>query len=177
MRITAGRLKGRVFGDMHSSKAHPMSDRIRNALFNSLGDLAGLNVLDAFGGSGALAFEALSRGAHHAVICESNRKVLELIENNIKKLELTRQTTLIRKNVYTYLKETSEKFDVLLLDPPFDEFHQQNLEAFNEVARPGAVMLLSLPSSALTPLNIKWDLLKYNKYGNASLAFYEVKRA
>ena len=63
MRIIAGTLKGQQFQTPHSHKTHPMGDKIRGALFNVLGDIEGLSFLDAFSGSGALAFEAASRGA------------------------------------------------------------------------------------------------------------------
>ncbi|MCA9330109.1 RsmD family RNA methyltransferase, partial [Candidatus Saccharibacteria bacterium] len=63
MRIISGKLGSRQFIAPKGFATHPMGDRVRTALFNTLGDIVGLTVLDAFGGSGAISFEAISRGA------------------------------------------------------------------------------------------------------------------
>ena len=67
MRIIAGYLGGRQFNSPRSNRTHPMSDKARGGLFNALGDISGLTVLDAFAGSGALSFEAISRGAESVI--------------------------------------------------------------------------------------------------------------
>ena len=72
MRIISGVLGGRVFKAPNGNKTHPMSEKIRGAMFNSLGDISGLTVLDAFSGSGAVAIEAFSRGAEHVVAVDSS---------------------------------------------------------------------------------------------------------
>jgi len=67
VRIIAGYLSGRQFNSPRSNRTHPMSDKARGGLFNSLGDISGLSLLDAFAGSGALSFEAISRGTASSV--------------------------------------------------------------------------------------------------------------
>jgi 16S rRNA (guanine966-N2)-methyltransferase len=83
MRIIAGRLGGRHFASPQGRRTHPMSDKMRGALFNALGDIDGLSVLDAFAGSGALAFEAVSRGAGHAVAIDVDKSAQRAIAENI----------------------------------------------------------------------------------------------
>lgn len=173
MRITAGRLKGLEFYDMHGARAHPMSDRIKNALFNTLGDIVGLSALDAFGGSGALAFEAISRGADSATICEIDKKASKYITDSIIKLELKSQVSLVNRSVYSFINETSKKYDIVLVDPPFDEFDRLNTDLFTKIMNRGAVMVISLPSERLVPDVKALTLVKQTRYGNASLAFYK----
>ena len=86
MRIISGTLKGHTFDSPKGFQTHPMGDKIRTALFNTLGDIKGLTVLDAFSGSGALSFEALSRGAESAVALELDKEAYKVIRANAEKL-------------------------------------------------------------------------------------------
>src|SRR5437763_9364629 len=88
MRIIAGSLKGRIFRDPPGHHSHPMSDKARGALFNALGDIEGLTFLDAMAGSGALVFEAISRGAKSAVAVEQNRAPYKFIKQSAKELDI-----------------------------------------------------------------------------------------
>ncbi|MEI6237412.1 MAG: RsmD family RNA methyltransferase [Candidatus Saccharibacteria bacterium] len=88
MRIVAGNLRGHHFDSPKNAKTHPMSDKMRGALFNMLGDIEGLTVFDAFGGSGALSFEAISRGAKSAIITEVDKYAWAVIKQNSDKLKL-----------------------------------------------------------------------------------------
>src|ERR1700756_1715958 len=103
MRIIAGRLGGRRFASPRGHRTHPMSDKMRGALFNSLGELAGLSVLDAFAGSGALAFEAVSRGAKGAVAIDLDRSAQQAIAANITALGLQDQVKLVRASAGAWL--------------------------------------------------------------------------
>jgi 16S rRNA (guanine966-N2)-methyltransferase len=73
LRVIAGELGGRFFDSPDSDATHPMSERMRGSLFNILGDIKGKTILDAFAGSGALSFEAVSRGAVHALTLEKDK--------------------------------------------------------------------------------------------------------
>ena len=99
MRIIAGELKGRSFDSPRGRRTHPMSDKIRGALFNALGDLSGLTILDAFAGSGALSFEAISRGARSALAIELDKQAFQAISQNIDQLALDEKVQVLRKNV------------------------------------------------------------------------------
>ena len=86
MRIIAGELRGRQFNSPKGHRTHPMGDRVRTALFNTLGDISDLTILDAFAGSGALTFEAISRGAKSAVTLEIDYDAYEVIQQNAEDL-------------------------------------------------------------------------------------------
>src|SRR4051812_43097697 len=96
MRIIAGTMGGRTFSSPHGHRTHPMSDKMRGALFNTLGDIGGLTILDAFAGSGALSFEAVSRGARHATAIDSDRSAQQTITENIRSLSLNKHVKLIK---------------------------------------------------------------------------------
>src|SRR3954471_4420017 len=99
MRIIAGNLKGREFKSPHGHRTHPMSDKMRGALFNVLGDIEGLTFLDAYAGSGALAFEAISRGAKDVVAVDKESAAQKTMSANVKDLKLDKKVKLVKANV------------------------------------------------------------------------------
>src|SRR3954451_4433743 len=119
MRIIAGHLKGRLIQTPHGHKTHPMSDKMRGALFNVLGDIEGLTFLDAFAGSGALVFEAASRGAKSVTAIDRDTSAHKVLEQNAKDLGL-KSVKVVRANTGGWSIHNAEKsFDILLLDPPY----------------------------------------------------------
>ena len=88
MRIVSGQLKGQQFQSPHGHRTHPMAEKVRGALFNILGDIEGLTFLDAFAGSGALAFEAASRAAASVTAIDKDSSAHQIIEHNLKDLHL-----------------------------------------------------------------------------------------
>jgi len=129
MRIISGTFKSRKLLAPKGDTTRPTSDRARESLFNvlqNLIDFDGMQVLDLFAGSGAFAFEALSRGATHATFIEQNRKVIETIKENAKALEVLSQVEIIQKDVYSWLTDTKPetripKPDLIFADPPYDD--------------------------------------------------------
>lgn len=172
LRIIAGNLGGRQFDSPPGHRAHPMSDRIKNALFNTLGDLSGLSVLDAFGGSGALAFESISRGADHALICEVEPKIAASIESIIESLDIASQTKLSKRSVYNWVQHHDEQFDIVIADPPYGDFAEQRLENLLPALKPGGLMVISYPSNIEAPRLSEVEIILQKSYGNAALAFY-----
>src|ERR1039458_7477259 len=96
MRVIAGFLGGRNFDSPGGHRTHPMSDKVRGAIFGVLGDIKGLTVLDAFAGSGALAIEAISRGAKRAVAIEVDKGAHTVITENIKALGIEDRIKAVR---------------------------------------------------------------------------------
>jgi 16S rRNA (guanine966-N2)-methyltransferase len=174
MRIIAGRLGSRHFDAPKGLATHPMGDRVRTALFNTLGDISGLTVLDAFSGSGALSFEALSRGAKHATILEIDRDAYKIIANNIEKLGLTDRTTLFHINARSWsYRNNTERFDLVFCDPPYNQLQETVIEKLAKHTREGGIMVLSLPPHGDIRLtNDKFELLSQKSYGDATLAFF-----
>ena len=123
MRVVAGSLGGRKLKSPSSSVTRPTSDRVRESLFALLGPVDGLDVLDLFAGSGALAIEALSRGAASAVLVERDRGAAKVITANLEALNLLEpQARLIQGSAQKALEQAAkaaETYDLLFLDPPY----------------------------------------------------------
>ncbi|MDB5394268.1 MAG: rsmD [Rhodospirillales bacterium] len=122
MRIVAGNHRGRRLEAPTDERIRPTSDRIRESLFNilhhRLEGFTGKRVLDGFAGTGALGFEALSRGAVSALFVDNNRDALALCRRNAASLGLTAQAD-FRLADLTHLPQSASAFDLILLDPPY----------------------------------------------------------
>ncbi len=172
MRIIAGSLGGRTFVSPRGHRTHPMSDKIRGALFNALGELQGLTVLDAFAGSGALSFEAVSRGAERVVAIDSDKAAQRAIDENIIALKLKSQVKLVKASASAWLSTTNEFFDLVLCDPPYDDVSVTLLIKLAERVKTGGLLVLSLPPTAALELPAWYDLVSTKDYGDAQLVFY-----
>jgi 16S rRNA (guanine966-N2)-methyltransferase len=176
MRIIAGELKGRIFHDPPGHHSHPMSDKIRGALFNTLGDIEGLSILDAFGGSGAVAFEAVSRGAKSAVIIEQKRAPYGAIGRSIKELGVSKQIKAINADASSWSAHNkTSKFDIVVLDPPFGRPQFALLDKLVLHAKGGGVVVVSWPGHELPPAFDECKIISAKKYGDAQLVFYRKK--
>ena len=126
MRITGGEVKGRRLESPKGMAIRPTSDRVREALFNIIGqDLFGLNVLDLFAGTGSLGIEALSRGASHAVFVDKSQKSINLIKKNLELCGYQDSGIVKRLNLKYGIPRNhrllKDAFDLIFLDPPYYE--------------------------------------------------------
>ena len=174
MRIVAGTLGGRQFESPKGHKTHPMGDRVRTALFNTLGDISGLTMLDAFAGSGALTFEAISRGVSHATTLEIDWDAFEVIGANAEKLGITDQMDLQHINARSWsYRNNTERFDLVFCDPPYKHIQETVLEKLAKHAKIGGLLIFSLPPHGDIRLPTeKYELVTTKTYGDAMLAFY-----
>jgi len=174
MRIISGQLGGRIFESPHGHRTHPMSDKVRGALFNTLGDLGGLDILDPFGGSGAISFEAVSRGAKSAVVIDSDRRAQQTIASNIKKLELSEKIRLVKSNAGAWSRTNqAKKFNIVIADPPYDDTQEKLLEELVHHTAIGGLFVLSWPADKNFPLFSSLNEISRKQYGDAQLVFYK----
>ena len=127
MRIVGGEYRGRAIQAPEGTATRPTTDRVREALFSSLysltGGFEGLQVLDAFAGSGALGIEAVSRGAARAVFCESDKKACGVIRKNLSVCGIDADRGyLLQGDAFksvARLRQMGYAFDIVFLDPPY----------------------------------------------------------
>lgn len=173
MRIITGKLKGRKFDAPPGHRTHPMGDKVRGALFSMLGDISGLTVFDPYAGTGALSFEALSRGAKHATLVEIEKTAQQIILENIKALGLENQTTFIPGNCTRWsLRYPDEKFDLLLCDPPYDRVLIGTIEKLGKHVILNGLLVLSWPRHVEVTDLRGFEQIKSTVYANARLIFY-----
>jgi 16S rRNA (guanine966-N2)-methyltransferase len=173
VRVIAGALAGRQLKTPGSFKTHPMSEKIKGALFNMLGDIDTLSVFDAYGGSGAVAIEAISRGAACAVVCDIDKQAFRAITDNIASLKVGNSINAHMANCVSWLKNNqSSVFDIVIADPPYNDVKPNELAQLIAACRPGGLVVLSLPSSQEVPAFHNTECIKTKNYGDAQLCFY-----
>lgn len=173
MRIIAGSLGGRQFKAPKGNRTHPMSDKVRGALFNSLGSLSGQTIFDPYAGSGALSFEALSRGAATAVAVDIDKKACSTIKENIDTLHLTQACKAVRANVSSWSDNNpAHTFDIVIADPPYDKLQPTLLQKLTRHVTPGGTFVLSWPGKQEAVELEGMRLTNQKKYGDAQLLFY-----
>jgi 16S rRNA (guanine966-N2)-methyltransferase len=119
-RVVAGRLGGRRLAVPRGGATRPTSDRVREALFSTLGDrVAGASVLDLYAGTGALGIEALSRGAASATFVERDRRVAAVLRRNLADLGLDAEVHLAPVSRWVDALAPGRGFDLVLCDPPY----------------------------------------------------------
>lgn len=173
MRIITGTLKGRTFISPHGHKTHPMGDRIRSALFNMLGDITGLTVFDPYAGTGALSFEAISRGARSSFAIELDKSAHNIINENIDNLGLGERLSLIQGNCIGWSKRNPDKqFDIVFCDPPYDAVLIRDIAQLGTHVKPGGMLVLSWPAHLEVDELDGFTALRNKTYANARLVFY-----
>lgn len=122
MRIISGTRRGQKLMEFEGMSIRPTTDRVRESIFNLIqGYIFDSKVLDLFGGSGALSFESLSRGAESAVIVDMDQRSIKVIKENAERLRFLDKVAILNKSAEDYLKSATEKFHIVFLDPPYNK--------------------------------------------------------
>lgn len=173
VRLIAGKYGGRVIEGSGTDRTHPMSERIRNAVFNMLADsVQDAVVLDAFAGSGALGFEALSRGAKEVTFVERDRIAQKIITNNIETLKAQNETKLVKAPVASWSETTNQTFDLIFADPPYHDPQLSTVFKLIRLLKPNGLMVLSYVSTREVPSELGVVVVDNRSYGNAAIAVY-----
>ena len=166
VRIIGGAWRSRRIRFPARDDLRPTPDRVRETLFNWLGqDLSGLSCLDLFAGSGALGFEAASRGAARVVMVERDRASFAALEKNRESLE-ARQVELVRRDALEFVQRGAEAYDVVFLDPPFSVDYWSRFEPLlPALLKPGAQVYCESRSPVAWP---GWTIQKQGRAGQVS---------
>jgi 16S rRNA (guanine966-N2)-methyltransferase len=155
----------------------PTSDRVREAMFSLIGPVNGARVVDLYAGSGALAIEALSRGAAHAVLIERSRPALVALAENLRTLGLTSRAEVIAAAIEKSQRAITERgpFDLWLIDPPYEDVPSVPalLEAIASAVAPKATIVLEHASKTEPPAHLAAiPLDRTRRYGDTSVSLY-----
>jgi 16S rRNA (guanine966-N2)-methyltransferase len=174
MRVIAGAHGGRSLVTPRGRATRPTSDRVREAVFSILGDVVGEDVLDLYAGSGALAIEALSRGAASATLVDSAPAAIASIRRNLAALGL--EARVHRADARAFLRAASRsapQYDLVFLDPPYRhsaELGAQLSEALVPILVPGARVVVE--SDRRAPLRLDLPLLDERRYGDTLILIH-----
>ena len=124
LKITAGLLKGRNIAISKDGNARYTSGKVREAVFNMIGEVKGCNVLDLYAGSGSFTIEAISRGAQSATCVEKDRKMASIIKENFAGLSIDKDCLVLNMDVryaIPFLYKRICNYDIIFMDPPYEK--------------------------------------------------------
>ena len=174
MRIISGKSGGIVLETLPGRKTRPTTDRVKESIFNLIQfSVPNKNVLDLFSGSGALGLEAASRNAKKVFLVEKNPDCEPIINRNIKKANLEENVELHIKDSFDYLLTTNEKFDIVLLDPPYQKNIKKkaiDLLIENDLLNKNALIIVeTFIKDDLSFDYDNLDLIRNREYGNSKI--------
>lgn len=181
MRIVAGEYRGRRLVAPKGRGVRPTLEKVREAIFDSLGPrFTDARVLDLFAGSGAMGFEALSRGASHVVFVDAEERPVEAVRENARLLGVAvdRMTVLqmTAENALRRLSPRQDAFDVVFVDPPYESgLYEQVLLALSMsglVAPGGIVVVEHARRYAVDPVYGPMVMKKDRLYGDTGVAYF-----
>jgi len=146
LRIIGGQFKGRLLKTPKGPSTRPTQGMLREAVFNICQNaIEGARFLDLFAGSGAMGLEAISRGASHATLVESNRHALSSIKENIDILNTRAQVQILpvkAEKALQVLAKQSQLYDIVYIDPPYDTSTNALLDSLPPILAPGALIFV-----------------------------------
>ncbi len=174
MRVVAGRARGRRLVSPRGRTVRPTSDRVREATFNALSSLdalEGASVLDLFAGSGALGIEALSRGAAAATFVDHDPTALVAVRANLATTGLAAAGTVVRSDASRFVASGPGRFDLALLDPPYD-FDGSSWSGLLDLVDAGLAVLES--DREIDP-GERWEPVRVKRYGATVVTFVRLR--
>ncbi|HPY88024.1 MAG TPA: 16S rRNA (guanine(966)-N(2))-methyltransferase RsmD [Spirochaetota bacterium] len=175
MYVSAGRIKGQKIL-RPPGEIRPITSKVKQALFNIIGDCSGMKTLDLFGGSGSITLEAYSRGAEECVIVEADVSKKNVILENLKNADFQKCKVVI-SDALRYCKNCSEQYDFIMLDPPFVwDKKEELLELIgdrNMLSDDGILVLHVFKKEEISPKIGKFVRYDQRTYGSNTLMFYK----
>lgn len=181
-RIISGSAKGIRLKSIPGDSTRPITDRVKEALFNILGtDVVGTNFLDLFGGTGSVGIEALSRGASQAVFIEKNRQAFLVLQKNLSSCKLDSKGKVICGDAFSYLQgRATGSFEYIFIAPPqYKKWWEKALQIIDEhpslLSDDGWVIVQIHPIED-RPMELQTlELFDKRSYGSTLLLFYQRK--
>jgi 16S rRNA (guanine966-N2)-methyltransferase len=179
LRIISGRLKGKKLHSLQGPTIRPTADRLRESIFNILSHrVQKAMVLDLFAGTGALGIEALSRGAESAVFVDNNPGAITVIKRNIKSCSFDKHARIIRwdiKKNLNCLKSAGTAFDLVFLDPPYNQSMVKpalfNLEQTRSLEKGARIVVEHSPLEPIPEELFMFEIEDQRRYGKTVVSF------
>jgi 16S rRNA (guanine966-N2)-methyltransferase len=172
LRVVAGEYRGRRLKTPAGRATRPTADRVREALFNILGDVSGAVVLDLYAGSGALGIEALSRGAAAATFVDDDARAVAAIRANLEAFGAVGRV--VKRDAMAFLSgEEGATYDLVFADPPYDSAPELGTglsELLPQVVADDAVIVTE--SDKRSPLELSLPLADERTYGDTRIAIH-----
>lgn len=179
MRIISGKYKGRNLSGFQIEGTRPTMDRVKESLFAMIQTkVKGSICLDLFAGSGSLGFEALSQGASKCYFVDKNRKVIQTLKQNQEKLQVEEPIVLLHqdfKQALILFHEQKVQFDLIFLDPPYDDyFIQESLQMIEkyDLLKDQGMIICEYETESFTS---SYEVLREKKYGDKKIRIYQKK--
>ncbi len=183
MRVISGAAKGKKLKAPPGYDTRPITDRIKEALFNVIGpDIRNAKFLDLFAGSGSVGIEALSRGADLVILVDSGREAVQTIHHNLKACGFELGYEVYRQDVFVaiaVLLKREIKFDLIYIDPPFtnENLFDQVLTALDKqiILNSDGSIIIRAPRRKTLPLVFgNLQCYRVNDYGESTLYYYHL---
>ena len=174
MRVITGSARGRRLKELEGLETRPTTDRVKEGMFSALQfEIEGRKVLDLFAGTGQLGIECLSRGASYAVFVDRRPDAVKLIRENLKLTQLQDRARVVSGDAMEFLKSLREKFDIVLLDPPYEagllEPAIAYLTAFDILAPHGIIVAEHPAGTALPQAEASFRVRRTYRYGKIAV--------
>lgn len=179
MRVISGSAKGIQLQAVPGSGTRPITDRVKEAVFNILGDMVeDSQILDLFAGTGSVGIEALSRGAELAVFVEKHPKAISTIRTNLRRTALGARAQVVKADVFRFLARAPQPFDLIYIAPPqYQGLWSKTLVALDAASgwlNPGGLAIVQIFPKEFEPLSLAGlSLSEQRKYGSTLVCFYE----
>lgn len=176
MRVISGTAKGHPL-KAAGAATRPITDRVKENLFNILGArIIDARVLDLFAGAGSVGIEALSRGARAATFVEVDRAALAAIRTNLETTRLADRARIVRRDVFRFLRDTPEPYDVIYAAPPqYQGLWMGTLTLLDQgawLSENGIIIVQIHPKEYKALALTQLELFDQRKYGSTMLCFY-----
>ena len=174
MRVISGSARGRRLKELQGMDTRPTTDKVKESLFNIIQfESEGRRVLDLFGGTGQLGIEALSRGADHCTFVDMRKEAAALIRENLRLTGLSERSRVVQGDALSFLSSCGEKFDVILLDPPYHtellEKSVKRITEFDILREHGIMICESAAERELPALPPPYERGREYRYGKIRL--------